>query len=90
LVNPELDLDAAVEVHDLREILRPQFLREADRRFLRILHALLHAGARVDQQRQRDGRLVRLKYVSSCFAPSSKTEKVILPEIGDRSGPAYR
>ena len=48
------DLDAAVEVHDLREILLADALGEADRGVLRDQQPLLHARARVDQQRQRD------------------------------------
>ena len=46
--------DAAVEVDDLGEILRAEPLGEADRGFLRRRQLGVHAGARVEQQRERD------------------------------------
>jgi hypothetical protein len=47
----KLDLDAAVEVHDLCQVLLANSPREANGRILRVLHALIHARAGVDQQR---------------------------------------
>ena len=48
------DLDAAVEVHDLGQVLLADPLREAHGGVLRDEQPLLHAGARVDEERQRD------------------------------------
>src|SRR5215203_258080 len=47
-------LNAAVEVDDLREVLRAEPPDEADRGFLRGVEFALHAGARVQQDRERD------------------------------------
>src|SRR6185503_17500580 len=49
------------EVDDLGEIPGTQAANEADRRFLCLWQLGLHAGARVEQKRQRDGKVALAK-----------------------------
>ena len=74
--------DAAVEVDDLGEILRAQALGEADRRFLRGRQLDSMLALVSSSSASAIGRLVRLKKVTSCLTPSSKTLKSVGGQIG--------
>ncbi len=79
------DPDLAVEVDDFRLIVLVELAREADCRFLRNRHALFHAGAGVEQQRQRDGRLRPGKERQILTGTILVDLEVLLSEIGDVS-----
>ncbi len=52
---------AAVESNHLAEVGRPKLSNEADRGILRDLHAVFHARARVDQQREGDRQIAAVE-----------------------------
>ncbi len=76
------DLDAAVEVHHLRQVLRPNLAREPDRGFLRDRHPLFHAGARVDEERQRDREVGAVEEREFLLGAVLEDGEVVLGQVG--------
>ena len=77
------DDHAAVEVDDLGQVLRPQPPGEPDRRFLRGRQPRLHAGAGVDQQRQRDRQIRAVEEGDVLLDAVLVDLEVFLLQVGD-------
>ena len=73
---------ALVELHHLREVLRPQRLREADRRVLRGLELLLHRGRGVDHQHQRDRQVLVREQAQVLADAVLEHREVALRQVG--------
>ncbi len=79
-----------VEIDDLGEVLRPETFCEADRRFLRRRQLVLHAGARVEEHRQRDRQVGSREKCDVLLHAVLEHAEVRLREIGDVVAAAVR
>src|SRR5439155_23554509 len=80
----------AVEVDDFGKILRSKLAGETDGRFLGDIETRFHAGARVEEKRERNGRVRPIEERQVLLDSVFEHLEVVLLEIGDLAARAVR